>query len=32
MNDLKKEKSDVEVDEIRARLKNIEKSIVDTLR
>lgn len=32
MNDLKKEKSDVEVDEIRAKLKNIEKSIVDTLK
>lgn len=32
MNDLKKEKSDVEVDEIRARLKNVEKSIIDTLK
>ena len=32
MNDLKKEKSDIEVDELRAKLKNIEKSIVDTLK
>ncbi len=32
MNDLKKDKSDVEVDEIRARLKNVEKSIADTLK
>lgn len=32
MNDLKNEKSDVEVDEIRARLKNVEKSIADALK
>jgi metallo-beta-lactamase family protein len=32
MVDLKKEKSDIEVDELRAKLKNIEKSIVETLK
>lgn len=31
-NDLKNEKPDVEVDELRAKLKGIEKSIVDTLK
>lgn len=32
INDLKNENSDVEVDELRAKLKCIEKSIVDTLK
>ncbi|OPZ83852.1 MAG: Ribonuclease [Firmicutes bacterium ADurb.Bin419] len=32
MNDLKRDKSEVEVDEIRAKLKNVEKSIADTLK
>jgi len=32
MNDLMQEKSDAQVDKIRAKLKNIEKSIIDTLK
>ncbi len=31
-NDLKTEKSDVEIDEVAAKLKAVEKSIVDALK